>query len=105
MAFGLILISAAAASHAPRALRVLGYVILVLGLTTALAGLLAIGPARGAIDWWLEQGSDVGRVTAIPILALGTFVAFACAPVRRRRTTAERVKRKGQRGGGVHSAG
>lgn len=83
MAFGFILIAAASASRAPRALRVLGYVILILGMTTALTGLLAIGPAQGAIEWWLEQGSEVSRVTAIPVLALGAFVAFACAPPRR----------------------
>lgn len=83
IAFGLILISAASASRAPRAVRVLGYVIVVLGLTTALAALQAIGPARGAIERWLEQGADAGRLTAIPILGLGGFVAFACAPTRR----------------------
>jgi len=36
IAFGLILISVASASRAPKALRVLGYVIVVLGITTAL---------------------------------------------------------------------
>src|SRR5262245_17914755 len=35
IAFGLILISVAPASRAPKALRVLGYVILILGITTA----------------------------------------------------------------------
>jgi hypothetical protein len=82
IAFGLILVSAAPASRAPRALRALGYVIVILGLATFLTGILAMGRGQGAIEWWLDQGSGVARVTAIPILALGGFVAFACAPSR-----------------------
>lgn len=80
IAFGLILISVASASRVPKALRVLGYVILILGITTALTGLMAIGRARGAIEWWLQQGSGVFRLTSVLILALGGFVAYACAP-------------------------
>jgi hypothetical protein len=83
VAFGLVLISAASASRAPRAVRVLGYVILIAGITTALTGLLAIGCARGIIDWWLQQGLGVVRLTGILFLALGGFIAYACAPARR----------------------
>ena len=83
IAFGLILISVAAASRAPKALRVMGYVILILGITTALTGLVAIGQARGAIEWWLQQGSGVFRLTGVLVIALGGFVAYACAPTRR----------------------
>ncbi len=83
IAFGLLLISVASASRAPKALRILGYVILILGITTALTGLLAIGRARGAIEWWLQQGSGVFRLTGVLVLALGGFVAYACAPTRR----------------------
>jgi uncharacterized membrane protein len=83
VAFGLVLISVAPASRAPKALRVLGYVILILGITTAVTGLAAIGRARAIIDWWLQQGSGVVRLTGVPLLALGGFVAYACAPARR----------------------
>jgi hypothetical protein len=83
IAFGLILISVASTSRAPKALRVLGYVILILGITTAFTGLVAIGRARGAIEWWLQQGSGVFRLTAVLVLALGGFVAYSCAPTRR----------------------
>jgi hypothetical protein len=79
IAFGLILISVASASRAPKALRVLGYAIVILGITTALMGLMAIGRARGAIESWLQQGSGVLRLTSVLILALGGFVAYACA--------------------------
>ena len=78
--FGLILISVAPASRAPKGLRVLGYVIVIFGITTALTGLLAIGRARAAIDWWLHQEPGVLRLTSALILALGGFVAYACAP-------------------------
>lgn len=83
IAFGLILISVAPTSRAPKGLRFLGYVIVVLGMTTALTGLLAVGRARAAIDWWVHQESWVLRLTSCLILALGGFVAYACVPTRR----------------------
>jgi hypothetical protein len=82
IAFGLVLISVASASRAPKALRVLGYVILTLGITTALTALVAIGQARGAIEWWLQQGYGLVSLTCVLLMALGGFVAYACAPNR-----------------------
>ena len=82
-AFGLVLISVASASRAPRALRIMGYVIVIAGITTALTGLVALEQARGAIDWWSQQGSGLLRLTGVLVLALGGFVAYACAPGRR----------------------
>lgn len=81
--FGLVLISVASISRAPTAIRILGYVILITGITTALTGLLAIGHARAIIDWWLQQGAGVVRLTSVLVVALGGFVAYACAPARR----------------------
>jgi hypothetical protein len=83
VAFGLILISVASVSRAPKTLRVLGYIILIAGITTALMGLVAIERAHAIIEWWLRQGSSVIRLTGIPVLALGGFIAYACAPARR----------------------
>jgi hypothetical protein len=83
VAFGLVLISVASASRAPKALRVLGYLILISGITTALTGLVAIERAQAIIEWWLRQGSGVVRLTGVLVLALGGFVAYACAPHRR----------------------
>lgn len=82
VAFGLVLISVAPASRAPKALRVLGYIVLISGIATALMGLVGMGLARAIIEWWLQQGSGVVRLTGILVLALGGFVAYACAPVR-----------------------
>jgi hypothetical protein len=83
VAFGLILIWVASVSRAPKTLRVLGYFILIAGITTAATGLMAIGRAHAIIEWWLRQGSGVVRLTGIPVLGLGGFVAYACAPARR----------------------
>jgi hypothetical protein len=83
VAFGLVLIAVASASRARKALRVLGYIIVIAGITTALMGLLGIGRARAMIEWWLQQGSSVVRLTGVLILALGGFVAYACAPAPR----------------------
>jgi hypothetical protein len=81
--FGLVLISVAPTSRAPTGLRILGYVIVTLGITTALTGLMETGRARATIDWWLHQGSGVVRLTSSRVLALGGFVAHACAPTGR----------------------
>lgn len=83
VSFGLILISVASASRAPRALRILGYVILVAGIATALAGLVAIERVHAIIDWWVQLGSWLVRLSAVPVVVLGGFVAYACAPARR----------------------
>ncbi len=83
IAFGLLLILVAPTSRAPKSLRVLGFVILVLGITTALMGLLAIEQARTLIEQWLQQGPVTIRLTGLPLMALGGFVAYACAPARR----------------------
>jgi hypothetical protein len=83
IAFGLILIRVASASRAPKVLRVLGYIIVVLGITTALTGLMAMGQARGIIEWWIQQGPTLVRLTGVVLVAFGGFVAYACAPTRR----------------------
>jgi hypothetical protein len=84
--FGLILISVAPVSRAPKTLRVLGYVILLAGVATALTGLVAIEHARTVIDWWLHLGSGVIRLTGVFLAAFGGFIAYACAPGARAST-------------------
>jgi len=80
--FGLILISAASASRAPRGLCVLGSIVVILGIVTALAGSAGIVPSQAAIRWWEQQGRGIVRLTGGVILSLGGFVAYACAPHR-----------------------
>ena len=83
VALGTVLISVAAISRVPRLLRGFGYFILLAGVATALTGLAGIERARVIVEWWLAQGPGVIRLTGAFVLALGCFVAFACAPNRR----------------------
>jgi hypothetical protein len=83
VAVGLVLISAASASRAPKALRMVGYVIVVAGLATALTGLVGMERARTIIGWWLDQGAGIIRVTSVVLVAFGGFVVYACIPLRR----------------------
>ena len=83
VALGLLLISAASASRAPKTIRFVGYFVLIAGITTALIGLVAMERARAMIDWWLLQGTGLVRLTGVLVLALGSFLAYACAPARR----------------------
>jgi hypothetical protein len=83
LAVGLVLISVSSVSRTPKMLRVLGYVLVIAGITTALTGLVAIERARVIIDWWLQQGSIVVRLTCVLIMVFGGFIAYACAPARR----------------------
>ena len=82
VAFGLLLLSVAPCSRRPKVLSVMGYVIVIFGITTAFIGLFAMEQARSLIDWWLRQPSGVLRFTAVAVAALGGFVAHACAPTR-----------------------
>ena len=96
IAFGLILISVAPASRAPRRLRVLGLVIALLGVAAALTGVVGVERGDAAINWWSHLGSSTWRLTGGVILALGVFVAYACAPPRRGLTrTRSRQSRAG----------
>jgi hypothetical protein len=83
VALGLLFVSVASASRAPKPLRVLGYFILVAGIVTAATGLVAMERARAIIEWYLQQGTGVVRVAGVSVLALGGFIAYACAPARR----------------------
>ena len=83
VAFGILLISVAATTRSPRAIRILGYVIVVAGVTAAIAGMFALGPARESIEWWIQKPSGVWRLTSCLLVLVGGFVAYSCAPTRR----------------------
>jgi hypothetical protein len=78
-AFGVLLFSVASNSRAPRTLRVVA-----LGPILAAIALPFVGVerARATIEWWTLQGSSVIRLTGIPLMALGAFIAYACAPAK-----------------------
>jgi hypothetical protein len=80
VAFGIILISAAPASRTPRTLRALAAIPLLAAAATPIVG---VERAPAIIEWWTQQGLGVVRLTGVPLLAFGGFVAYACAPARR----------------------
>lgn len=82
-AFGVLLLSVAKASRAPRTLRVVALIPLAVALGALATPFLGVERARATIEWWSSQGSGFVRLSALPVLALGVFVAYACAPARR----------------------
>jgi hypothetical protein len=78
--FGLLLLNVASASRAPLALRVFAFIPLALGIATPFVG---ADRAPALTEWWSQQGSGLVRFTGVLLLALGVFVAYACAPTRR----------------------
>jgi hypothetical protein len=80
VAVGGLLVSVAKASRAPTALRVVALIPLVAALAMPFVG---VERARATIEWWSLQGSGIVRLSAMPLLALGGFIAYACAPARR----------------------
>jgi hypothetical protein len=80
VAFGVLLLSVASASRAPRTLRVVAFIPIAAGIATPFIG---VEHAPAIIEWWAQQGSGVVRVTAGLVLALGGFLAYACTSDRR----------------------
>jgi hypothetical protein len=83
VAFGLLLLSVAKTSRAPQILRVVAFVPLLAGLGALATPSMGVERARATLDWWSHLGSVYIRLSAIPLLALGGLIAYACAPGRR----------------------
>lgn len=81
--FGVLLLSVAKASRAPRTLRVVAFIPLAAALGALVTAFVGVDQARATIEWWSLQGPWFVRLSAAPLLALGGFVAYACAPARR----------------------
>lgn len=71
------LVLAAPTSRAPRAIRVTGVVILVLGLITPFLGL---DQFRSVLAWWSAQGPTATRIWAGVALATGGLLIYALLP-------------------------
>ena len=76
---GLVLFLAATGSRAPRTLRVIGILVCVLGVVTAL---VTLERAQELLAWWLSHGPGLIRIAAVIIVGLGSFIAYATAPRR-----------------------
>jgi hypothetical protein len=75
-----VLISVAPASRAPKTLRVVAVIPFVAAIATPFVG---VERAPAIIESWSQHGSGLVRLSAVPLLALGGFVAYACAPALR----------------------
>jgi hypothetical protein len=80
VAVGIVLIMVAPSSRAPRTLRLFGAVELLDGLMTPLFGLER---TRAVFEWESTQGTALIQIVAAVVVAIGGFLAFAVAPVRR----------------------
>jgi hypothetical protein len=80
--FGGVLMLTAPASRAPRTLRLIGLVILVVGVITPFFG---VERTRAILDWWSGQGALLTRIPPAVALALGCSLFYLLSP---RRSTA-----------------
>lgn len=76
---GVVFFLAASASRKPRTLRILGVLICLAGVATAV---MTVERAQALADWWLAHGLGFVRVTAVGVMIVGGFVAHATAPRR-----------------------
>jgi hypothetical protein len=79
VAMGLVVVLSAAASRAPKTLRVLGAIMCMQGLSATLMG---PGHARAVLEWETMQGTALLRVGAAVALAAGLFLVFAVSGER-----------------------
>ena len=69
---GALLFFAASATRTPKTVRVIGLIILLAGIATAL---IPVERALEMKDWWIARGPDMLRIAACVPLAVGLFIA------------------------------
>jgi hypothetical protein len=77
VAFGVVLWLAAAGSRMPRTLRVLGIVVVVVGVLTPFFG---VERSQAILGWWSQQPAWFMRVWAAMPIVLGLFILLALRP-------------------------
>ena len=80
---GLLLLGAAKTSRMPRAVRILGAVVLISGIATPIFGLQR---SLSVLNWWAAQGPFVTRFAGLLLVTLATLMIYATRPARRRAT-------------------
>ena len=81
--FGVLLLSVAATSRAPRTLRVVALIPVLAGLGALATPFVGVERAGAILEWWSQLGPGYVRLSALSLLLLGGFIAYACAPARR----------------------
>jgi len=79
IAFGLLLLRVASISRMPKALRVIGAVILINGVMTPFVG---VERSEALLNWFSNQGTMFVRAAATLAIAFGAFVVYLVSPRR-----------------------
>jgi hypothetical protein len=82
IAIGLVFVFAAPASRAPRALRVLGLIVIIAGLSTPRFG---VARAQAVVNW-LASAGPLMRLDSVVGMALGGFLLYVFRTPTRRAT-------------------
>jgi hypothetical protein len=77
---GVLLLLEAKVSRAPRAVRVVAFIPILAGIAIPIIG---AERASAMVQSWLSVGPAIAQLSVLPVLALGTFIAWAFAPSRR----------------------
>jgi hypothetical protein len=83
IAIGLVFVLAAPASRAPRALRVLGLIVIIAGLSTPWFG---VARARAVVNWLVNAEPWLMRLDAVLGMAIGGFLLYVFRRPTRRTT-------------------
>jgi hypothetical protein len=78
---GGILVFAASATRTPKTVRVIGLVLLVAGIATAL---IPLERAQLMKDWWVERGPDTIRIAACFPLVAGIIIGISALTAGRK---------------------
>src|SRR2546423_4621008 len=78
---GGLLFFAATATRTPKTIRVIGLIILVAGIATAL---IPLDRAQAMKEWWLARGSDTLRIAVCFPLAVGIFIGLSALTKERK---------------------
>lgn len=78
--FGTVLLWVAPVSRAPKTLRVLGTLIVIVGVLTAFIG---VERSRAILDWWSTQGALFTRACMVVPAVFGLFIVYAVTTPRR----------------------
>lgn len=76
---GALLLVVAPASRTPRMLRVLGTVIVIVGVATPFFG---VERSRAMLDWWAAQGAAMTQLVSSVAVCLGLFILYTLSTSR-----------------------
>ena len=77
IAFGIVLLWAAADARTPVIMRILGVFLIIAGIATPFFG---VERSRAMFDWWATQGSFLARAWPGAAIVLGLFISYSNMP-------------------------